>query len=182
MIAPWGYTSVKFVSWYNNFSCKKMYLKMSSAELFPTISITGPSVLRSCRSQPHRKQGTHFTTRLLAHNPNLVKMPFNHVQWRHNERDGASNHRHLDCLPNRLFRRRSETKLKLCVTGLCEGNQIKIILLPTISHLQLPNFVSCGRACPSHMTQNLVTVGAKLWTAERFLVDPWSTDYADPVW
>ena len=61
-------------------------------------------------------------------------------------------------------------------------DQIKITLLPTISHLQLLNFVSCGRACPSHMTQNLVTVGAKLWTAERFLVDPWSIDYADPVW
>ena len=51
-------------------------------------------------------------------------------------------------------------------------DQIKITLLPTISYLLLPNFVSCGRACPSHMTQNLVTVGAKLWTAERFLVDP----------
>ena len=61
-------------------------------------------------------------------------------------------------------------------------DQIKITIVPTISHLQLPNFVSCGRACPSHMTQNLVTVGAKLWTAERFLVDPWSMDYADPVW
>ena len=60
--------------------------------------------------------------------------------------------------------------------------QIKITLLPTILHLLLPNFVSCGRACPSHMAQNLVTVGAKLWTAERFLVDPWSMDYADPVW
>ena len=51
-------------------------------------------------------------------------------------------------------------------------DQIKITLLPTISHLLLPNFVSCGRACPSHMTQNVVTVGAKLWTADRFLVDP----------
>ena len=61
-------------------------------------------------------------------------------------------------------------------------DQMKITIVPTISHLQLPNFVSCGRACPSHMTQNLVTVGAKLWTAERFLVDPWSMDYADPVW
>ena len=61
-------------------------------------------------------------------------------------------------------------------------DQIKITLLPTISHLLLPNFVSCGRACPSHMTQNLVTVGAKLWTADRFIVDRWSMDYADPVW
>ena len=61
-------------------------------------------------------------------------------------------------------------------------DQIKIILLLTISHLQLPSFVACGRACPSHMTQNLVTVGAKLWTAEHFLDDPWSMDYADLVW
>ena len=61
-------------------------------------------------------------------------------------------------------------------------DQIKITLLPTISHLQLSNFVSCGRACPSHMTQKLVTVVAQLWTAECFLVDPWSMDYADPVW
>ena len=35
---------------------------------------------------------------------------------------------------------------------------------------------------PSRMTQNLVTVGAKLWTAERFLVDPWFMDQADLVW
>ena len=35
-------------------------------------------------------------------------------------------------------------------------------LLSTISHLQLPNFMSCGRDKPSHMTQNLVTVGVKL--------------------
>ena len=55
-------------------------------------------------------------------------------------------------------------------------DQIKITLLSTISHLQLLNFVSCGRDKPSHMTQNLVTVGAELWTAECFLVDPWSMD------
>ena len=35
-------------------------------------------------------------------------------------------------------------------------------LLSTILHLQLPNVVSCGRDKPSHMTQNLVTVGVKL--------------------
>ena len=35
-------------------------------------------------------------------------------------------------------------------------------LLSTMLHLQLPNFVSCGRDKPSHMTQNLVTVGVKL--------------------
>ena len=42
----------------------------------------------------------------------------NTLQWRHNQRDGVSNHQPHDCLLNRLFRHRS----KLCVTGLCEGN------------------------------------------------------------
>ena len=46
-------------------------------------------------------------------------------------------------------------------------DQIKITLLSTILPLQLPN---------------LVTVGPNLWTAERFLVDPWSIDQADLVW
>ena len=44
------------------------------------------------------------------------------LQWHHNERDGVSNHEGLDCLLNRLFRRRSEKTPKLRVTGLCEGN------------------------------------------------------------
>ena len=43
-------------------------------------------------------------------------------QWRHNERDGVSNHQCLHCLLNHLFRRRSEKTSKLRVTGLCEGN------------------------------------------------------------
>ena len=44
------------------------------------------------------------------------------LQWRHSEHDGVSNHRRLDCLFNRLFRRRSKKTTKLRVTGLCEGN------------------------------------------------------------
>ena len=44
------------------------------------------------------------------------------LQWRHNERDGVSNYRPLDRLPNRLFRRRSKKKSKFRDTGLCEGN------------------------------------------------------------
>ena len=43
-------------------------------------------------------------------------------QWRHNERDGVSNHRRLDCLLNRLFWRRAKKTSKLRVTDLCEGN------------------------------------------------------------
>ena len=44
------------------------------------------------------------------------------LQWRHNERDGVSNHQPNDCLLNRLFRRRSKKISKLRVTGLCAGN------------------------------------------------------------
>ena len=44
------------------------------------------------------------------------------LQWRHNERDGISNHQPNDCLLNRLFRHRSKKTSKLCVAGLCEGN------------------------------------------------------------
>ena len=42
--------------------------------------------------------------------------------WRHNGRDGVSNHRRLNCLLSHLFRRRSKKTSKLRVTGLCEWN------------------------------------------------------------
>ena len=44
------------------------------------------------------------------------------LQWRHNDRDGVSNHQPHDCLLKRLFRRRSKKIWKLRVTGLCAGN------------------------------------------------------------
>ena len=44
------------------------------------------------------------------------------LQWGHTERDGVSNHRRLDRLLRRLFRRRAKKTSKLRVTGLCEGN------------------------------------------------------------
>ena len=44
------------------------------------------------------------------------------LQWRHNGRDGASNHQSPDCLFKSLFRRRSKKTLKLRVTGICARN------------------------------------------------------------
>ena len=46
----------------------------------------------------------------------------NMLQWRHNYRDGASNHQPHDYLLNRLFRRRSKKTWKFRVTNLCAGN------------------------------------------------------------
>ena len=42
--------------------------------------------------------------------------------WRHNGRDGVSNHQLHDCLLNGLFRHRSKETSKLRVIGLCEGD------------------------------------------------------------
>ena len=44
------------------------------------------------------------------------------LQWRHNVRDGVSNHQPHDCLLDRLFRRRSRETSKIRVTSLCAGN------------------------------------------------------------
>ena len=44
------------------------------------------------------------------------------LQWRANERDDVSNHRCFECLPDRLFRRRSKNTSKLRATGLWVGN------------------------------------------------------------
>ena len=46
------------------------------------------------------------------------------LHWRHNERDGVSNHQPHDCLLNCLFRRKSKKISKLRVTGLCAWNAV----------------------------------------------------------
>ena len=55
-------------------------------------------------------------------NPRLYDYQSGTLQWRHNERNGVSNHQHHDCLLHRLFRRKSKKTSKLRVTGLCAGN------------------------------------------------------------
>ena len=53
---------------------------------------------------------------------NMVAPIFWWLQLRHNERDGVSNHRRLNGLLKRLFRRRSTKTSKLRVIGLWEWN------------------------------------------------------------
>ena len=57
------------------------------------------------------------------------------LQWCHNKRDDVSNHQHHDWLFNRLLRRRSKKTLKLCVTGLCEGNSPVTVNSPHKGHV-----------------------------------------------
>ena len=44
------------------------------------------------------------------------------LQWRHNERNGVSNHRRIDCSLKRLYRRRSKKTSKYHAYGFCERN------------------------------------------------------------
>ena len=62
----------------------------------------------------HTWEGTRMiSTAMVAkrHTPLVITM---RAWWRHKERDGVSNHRHLNCLFNRLFRCRSKKISKLC--------------------------------------------------------------------
>ena len=43
------------------------------------------------------------------------------IQWRHNERDGVSNHQPHDCLFSRLFKAQTKENIKTPRTGLLEG-------------------------------------------------------------
>ena len=53
------------------------------------------------------------------------------LQWRHNDRDGVSNHRRFDCLLNRLFRRRSKKTSQLRVKERV-GGAVRFLVVGTI--------------------------------------------------
>ena len=65
--------------------------------------------------------GNDLITRLLVRVYSETRNADGTIQWRH-ECDDVLNHWRLDCLPKRLFRRRSKETSKLRVTGLFEGN------------------------------------------------------------
>ena len=58
----------------------------------------------------------------LSAQENMKSSYGNSLQWRHNGRDGVSDHQPRDCLLNRLFRRRSKKTSRIRVTDLCAGN------------------------------------------------------------
>ena len=60
----------------------------------------------------------------------VYRLPTKPLWWRHNECDGVSNHRRLECLFSRLFRRRPKKTSKFRVTGLYEGNSPRPVNSP----------------------------------------------------
>ena len=65
---------------------------------------------------------TTYCTRKLRSGVSAIWVGNLSLPWRHNERDGLSNHQRNDCLLKRISRRRSKKTWKLRVTGLCAGN------------------------------------------------------------
>ena len=79
--------------------------------------------LRQCDLLKGVNSGTYLTHNTNSNTWYLVFAAYiTTLQWRHNERDGVSNHQPHYCILNRLFRRKSKKTSKLRVTGLCAGN------------------------------------------------------------
>ena len=67
-----------------------------------------------------------FSHKILFDGPNSIDVEGIRItlQWRHNGRDCVSNHQRLDCLLNRLSRRKAKKTSKHRVTGLCDGTSL----------------------------------------------------------
>ena len=74
-----------------------------------------------CDAFPHMISECQFT-HWICYMTSTMYSVCTPLQWRHNERDGLSNHQPHGCLLSRLCRRRSKKTSKPRVTGLCEGN------------------------------------------------------------
>ena len=110
-------------------------------------------------------------------------------QWRHNGRDGVSNHQPHDCLLNRLFRCRS----KLRVTGLSVGNSPVTGEFPhkwpvtrKCFHLMTPSWnmcTVCDLLCLVAVKQRPIwglyfrvpspSLGISWWEIRQFSQSPW---------
>ena len=84
-------------------------------------------------------------------------------QWRHNERDGVSNHWRLNCLLNRLLMRGSKKTSKLRVTGLCDRWPVDSPQRASkYFHLIMSSWWVGLYSRDSHLTDNSNIYGAQL--------------------
>ena len=92
------------------------------------------------------------------------------LRWRHNGRNGVSNHQPHNCLLNRLFRCRSTKTSKLRVTGLCAGNSPGTGEFPAQMASNSKNIFICWRHHEVFNSQTFDIVG-------RLYTSPWSFHY-----
>ena len=93
------------------------------------------------------------------------------LQWRHNDRDGFSNHQPHHCLLSRLYRCRSKKTLKLRVTGLCTRNSPVTGKFHAQRASNTENvFMTSSRAVDSfifHCVASLVDYDLNRWSAKK---------------
>ena len=130
------------------------------------------------RREKERKKKMKLTTPLIAARPRLWrrtvgicwKTKETLLQWRHNERDGVSNYRRLDCLFNRLFRYKSKKTSKLRVTGLCKENSPVICEFPAQRASNAENVSIWWRHCALILEIPQDFSRSRLWFGWRHLV------------
>ena len=74
------------------------------------------------RNKQKKKKNPKYNVKCLQNDGHFSCTNACALQWRHNERDGVSNHQPHDCLLNRLFRHRWKKTSKLRATDLCAEN------------------------------------------------------------
>ena len=108
---------------WRRYTSRSWTYEVQRSNIYSIIIVGGTSVtLFQEAIQAARRRSRQFRADYMGHT-NLceIKWPCP-LQWRHNERDGISNHQPSYCLLNRLFSRRSKKTPKPRVTGLCVGN------------------------------------------------------------
>ena len=107
ILTPWHYHCIMWLLGWGLSSIVRVLEKIDNALItYVYVIVYAPLCWSNVRPVMSRTWAQHRWT----------------LQWRHNGRDGVSNHQSHDCLLNGLFRRRSKKTSKLRVTGLCEGN------------------------------------------------------------
>ena len=96
---------------------EQLYFKMNSVKLDFLSILSYPLFYHTRQNNEHE-----YTDFMGWYRGDIHYETIGPLLWRHNGRDGVSNHQPHDCLLNRLFRRRWKKTSNLCVTGLCEGN------------------------------------------------------------
>ena len=98
------------------------------------------------------------------------------LQWRHDGRNGVSNHQSHNCLLNRSLRYRSKKTSKLRVTGLCEGNSPVTGEFPAqrasntenIFHLVTSSWTCLFKGLPMLVTKKIPTLRSTRPPASSF--------------
>ena len=102
---------------------------------------------------------------------------YHNQELRHNERHDISNHRHLDCLLNRLLRCASKKKTLLRFTGHCEGNAPVTVGFPSQKASTTENVSIWSRRHAIGIDNGLLHVWWQLPSVLLMVhcsLDPWS--------